>query len=560
MQCTVVNGKIKAVKENCLFGKGCINRMGFYVNPPADGFEAILKGNRYVDKSELIAYTNHVLGTENMLTCFSRPRRFGKSFAAKMLVAYYSKGADAKALFKNLRIARMNGVENACFEENLNRHDVIFIDITSFISMASDIRETVADLQADIIKELIKTYPCCISEGTTSLFRALMQVHEMTGNKFFIIIDEWDALFREAKDDKKLQQSYIQLLRSMFKSGQTSQVITGAYMTGILPVKKYGTQSALTDFREFTMLEPGPLAPFIGFTEDEVKALCRIHGMDFEKTRKWYDGYRFSDNEHVYCPNSIMELVSRKKFDSYWTKTETYESLRDYIDLDYLDLKDGIVEMLGGKHCRIDTGTFQNDMTSISSRDDIFTLLVHLGYLAYDFDEKAVFIPNEEGRIEFVRAVKEGRRTELAKAVKMSDKLLEATLQMDESAVAKMIEAVHLSEVTPKNYKDEQALRYVVIMAYLSCMDHYLRFEEIASGRGYCDILFLPRRTSSKPALLIELKKDKSTNKAIQQIKEKQYTEIMRQFDYDGKLLLIGINYSTKTGRHTCRIEEFHGK
>lgn len=332
--------------------------MGFYVNPPADGFEAVLKSNRYVDKSELIAYTNGVLGTDSMLTCFSRPRRFGKSFAAKMLVAYYSKGADSRLLFEKLKIVKMENEETVHYETHRNRHDVLFIDVTSFISMASDIKETVADLQSDIIRELMKTYPGLISEGTKSLFRALMQVHEGTGNKFFVIIDEWDALFREAKDNEQLQQSYIQLLRSMFKSGQTSQVIIGAYMTGILPIKKYGTQSALTDFKEFTMLEPGPLAPFIGFTEEEVKFLCETYSLDFEKTRKWYDGYCFNKDEHVYCPNSIMELVSRKKFDSYWTKTETYESLRDYIDLDCFGLRDSIVDMLGGKRCRIDTGTF----------------------------------------------------------------------------------------------------------------------------------------------------------------------------------------------------------
>lgn len=479
--------------------------MGFYVNPPADAFEAVLKSNRYVDKSELIAYTNSVLGTESMLTCSSRPRRFGKSFAAKMLAAYYSKGADASSLFDNLKIAKPDNEKNTHFQENLNRYDVLFLDITSFISMSAHIRDTVADLQSDVIRELEKTYPNCICSGTTTLFKALMQINEKTGNKFFVIIDEWDALFREAKDDSSLHQSYIRLLRSMFKSGQTSQVIVGAYMTGILPIKKYGTQSALTDFKEFTMLAPGPLAPFIGFTETEVRMLCQSYGLDFKETQTWYDGYRFNKDDHIYCPNSIMELVSRKRFDSYWTKTETYESLRDYIDLDYLGLKGSIIDMLGGNHCRIDTGTFQNDLTSISSRDDIFTLFVHLGYLAYDIDQEEVFIPNEEVRKEFIRAVKEGRRTELANAVKMSDKLLEATLQKDEATVAEIIGSVHLRETSPKNYNDEQALRSVVIMAYLSCVDHYLRFEEIAGGRGYCDILFLPRNTSSKPALLIEL-------------------------------------------------------
>lgn len=380
--------------------------MGFYVNPPADAFKAILKSKIYVDKSGLIAYTNQTLETSRMLTCFSRPRRFGKSFAAKMLAAYYSKGSDSRKLFENLEIA---GMKDSQFEEHLNKHDVLFFDMTSFISMADTINDTIRDLQTDIIHELRETFPNCINEDIKSLFKALMQVHAKTGRKFFIIIDEWDALFREAQENKKLQKEYIQLLRSMFKSSQTSQVIVGAYITGILPIKKYGTQSALTDFKEYTMLEPGELTGFIGFTDTEVRNLCIEYNLEYEAARKWYDGY-FPDKEgHIYCPNSIIEAVSNQRFDDYWTKTETYEALKTYIDMNYDGLKDAIIDLLGQKRCCIDTGTFQNDMTSLYSKDDIFTLLVHLGYLAYDRETKEVFIPNEEVRNEFVRAVREGQ-------------------------------------------------------------------------------------------------------------------------------------------------------
>ncbi len=527
--------------------------MGFYVNPPADAFKAILKNKTYVDKSGLIAYTNQVLESDRMLTCSSRPRRFGKSFAAKMLAAYYSKGADSKILFKNLMIAQM---KDAQYEENLNRHNILFFDITSFISMADTIRDTVRDLQADVIHELVETFPGCISADTKSLFRALMQVHAKTGQKFFIIIDEWDALFREAKENEELQQEYIQMLRSMFKSSQTSQVISGAYMTGILPIKKYGTQSALTDFKEFTMLEPGRLTGFIGFTDEEVHNLCMEYDLGFESARKWYDGYFPNKKGHIYCPNSIIEAVSNHRFSNYWTQTETYESLKTYIDMNYDGLRDAIVALLGRKRCKIDTGTFQNDMTSLSSRDDIFTLLVHLGYLAYDMETEEVFIPNEEVRREFLRAIREGCRPELAKAVRMSDKLLEATLRLDEDTVARMLEATHESEATPDNYNNEQALRHVVITAYLCAMDHYLRFKELASGKGYSDILFLPRNTSSKPALLIELKWNKSAGQALSQIIDKNYTHVTQKLGYTGELLLVGINYNTSTKKHTCKIKK----
>lgn len=528
--------------------------MGIYLNPSADGLAEILEGGPYVDKTELIAYTNSVLGTSKKLTCFSRPRRFGKSFAAKMLAAYYSKGADSGKLFADLKIAH---TKDAGFEKNLNLYDVIFLDIAWFISNSGDIKSTVDDIQSEVLEELREAFPNCVRENIKSLPKALLQISAKTRRKFFIVIDEWDALFREAKEDAELQKSYIRLLRGLFKGAQVSQYIIGAYMTGILPIKKYGTQSALTDFREFTMLEPGILAEFVGFTEEEVLNLCAEYGIDFHETKKWYDGYRFAQTGHVYSPNSIIEAILNKRFSNYWTQTETYESLKVYIDLNFDGLKDTIVDMLGGRKCKIDTGTFQNDMTSLNNKDDVLTLLVHLGYLAYDIDSREVFIPNEEVREEFLRAIKNGARKELVEVIRQSERLLEATLRMDGDAVAEILEAAHEANTAPKFYNDEQALRSVVVMAYLSCVDHYLKFEELASGKGYSDILFLPGRASEKPALLIELKWNKSAEGAVTQIKDKNYTHVIKQFGYEGELLLVGVNYSVKTKKHTCKIEKY---
>ena len=393
--------------------------MGIYLNPPADAFEAILREKIYVDKSGLIAYTNSVLNSSRMLTCFSRPRRFGKSYAAKMLAAYYSKGADSDSLFQGLEIS---GTDT--YADHLNKYNVLFLDIAWFISISSNIEKTVTEMQENIIEELREAFPDTIGRSVRSLPVALLQISARTGQKFFIIIDEWDALFREASADESLQKSYIQLLRALFKGVQISQFLAGAYMTGILPIKKYGTQSALTDFREFSMLEPGLLAEYVGFTEKEVRDLCQTNYMDFAEANKWYNGYRFDKTGHVYSPNSIIEAMINKKFSNYWTQTETYESLKLYIDMDFDGLKTAIIDMLGGQKCRIDTGTFQNDMTSLQGKDDVLTLLVHLGYLAYDDDSKEVYIPNEEVRQEFVRAVKNGSRRELVKAVQLSDQLL----------------------------------------------------------------------------------------------------------------------------------------
>ena len=524
--------------------------MGYYVNPSAESFAAIVRSGIYVDKSGLIAYMNKVVQTDRMLVCSSRPRRFGKSFAAKMFAAYYSRGADARAIFQNLKIAK----ETSC--ENLNQYDVIFLDITLFLSIADTPETVVKEIQKDVIEELKKEFPGTIQRETESLLKALMQVHTATGRKFFIIIDEWDALFREAKQNTEIQKEYIQLLRSLFKNNITPQIIAGAYMTGILPIKKYGTQSALTDFREYTMLEPGPLAPFVGFTEEEVKRLCEIHPLDFEQAKRWYDGYVFEQSGHIYSPNSIIEAIQNQNFANYWTQTETYESLMTYMDLNFDGLKDSVIDMIGGMRCKVDVGSFQNDMTSLKSKDDVLTLFVHLGYLAYDRKTKEVFIPNEEIREEFIRSVKNGNRRELVKAVELSDKLLNATIRKDETTVAELIEEAHTANTSPKFYNNEQALRSVIIMAYLSSVDDYCRFEELASGKGYIDLLFLPTKQSAKPALVIELKWNKSGEKAIRQEEEQQYWKFAETFRYKGPILLVGINYNTKTKKHTCRIKE----
>jgi hypothetical protein len=372
--------------------------MGDFLNIGNEGFKSIRKG-MYVDKTGLITFINGTLGKMNKLTCVSRPRRFGKSFAAKMLCAYYDKSCDSRGLFEDLEIAG-----DASYEEHLNKYDVIYLDMTWFISFTRDIKQIVVEIQERLVDELYGAYP--EAKKKTTLSEALSSVCEVTGNKFIFIIDEWDALFREVKDDTELQKEYIQLLRGLFKSPLTDKTIEAAYITGILPIKKYGTQSAMTDFKEYTMLEPRQVSKYVGFTEQEVKLLCQEHGMDFDDVKAWYDGYSFSQIKSVYNPNSVIEAVTNEKIANYWTQTETYESLKTYLDMDFDGLREAVVQMLSGTRYRIDVGTFQNDMTNIKSKDDVLTLLVHLGYLAYDSDRQMIYIPNEEVRQEFIRAVK----------------------------------------------------------------------------------------------------------------------------------------------------------
>jgi hypothetical protein len=292
-------------------------------------------------------------------------------------------------------------------------------------------------------------------------------------------------------------------------------MIQGAYMTGILPIKKYGTQSAMTDFLEYTMLAPMQLAQYVGFTELEVKTLCEKYNMDFEETKHWYDGYSFRRIKSIYNPNSVIKAITSGEFGNYWTRTETYESLKIYIEMNEDGLKEAIVQMIGGAHYPVKTISFQNDMTSIQSKDDVLTLLVHLGYLAYDADEKKVAIPNEEIRQEFITAVETGKHKEVARLIQNSDQLLKATLRMDGETVANAIEEAHSAGTAPLFYNDEQALRSVIRFAYISCVDEFLRVEELPTGIGYADVVYLPKKSSTMPIMVVELKWNKSAEGAI---------------------------------------------
>ncbi len=528
--------------------------MGIYLNPGNKGFKKALNG-RYVDKTGLIGYINEVLTTSDQLTCVSRPRRFGKTTAAKMLCAYYDKSCDSRAMFEGLEISK-----HESFEQHLNKYDVIYLDITYFISRANDeqgkgIGYIVSDIQNCVIQELREEYPDCIAENITFLPDALAAVNKKTGDRFFFIIDEWDALYREAKNDAKLQDKYIQLLRGLFKSGNvTDDILVGAYMTGILPIKKYGTESALTDFREFSMVEPDFFTQYVGFTEDEVVTLCEKYRMDFDRMKMWYDGYSFPECTSVYSPNSVMEAVARKRYGNYWVKTESFKSLQEYIDLDKDGLRAAIISMLGGQRVEVDTLGFQNDMVSMSSRDDVLTLLVHLGYLAYDSETKEVYIPNLEVADSFKLAVRGPKWKEVGNALRNSTKLLSETISGNCEYVAEALEAVHQDTTSILKYNDENSLACVLLIAYYTARNDYNIIRELPSGKGFADFAFIPRRHSNKPALLVELKYDKTAETAMQQIKDKNYVGSLN--DYTDNLLLVGINYDAEK-KHTCIIEKY---
>lgn len=371
--------------------------MGMFVNPDNSAFQVALNSEIYVDKTGMLEYTNKVINTLQGYICNSRPRRFGKSVTANMLAAYYSKGCDSREMFSTLKISESIG-----FEKNINKYDVIHIDIQWCIEPAGGSENVVSYITEKTICELREYYPNELSEKIKSLPEALSVINSMNGTKFIIIIDEWDIIIRDEANNKKVQEEYINFLRAMFKGVEPTKYIGLAYLTGILPIKKLKTQSALNNFKQYTMLNPGPLAEYIGFTEEEVKKLCDRYELDFYKVKKWYDGYQLG-KYHIYNPNAVVSLMMEGEFRSYWSETDSYRIIVPLINMDFDGLKSAIIEMLAGGSVETDVTSFQNDTVNFEDKDDILTYLIHLGYLAYDQKKEMAFVPNEEIREELFR-------------------------------------------------------------------------------------------------------------------------------------------------------------
>lgn len=524
--------------------------MGIYLDPGNSGFQSITN-SEYVDKTGLLSYINDVIDTVDNLVCVSRPRRFGKSFAAKMLCAYYDCFCNSHELFDDKEIAKTEG-----YLAHLNQYHVINLDITTFLSVAQRKGISLQEVPDMIVNalwtELEELYPEC-AKGK-DLRNGLVRCAEMTGKRFVFVIDEWDALFREAKNDAAAQKRYLNLLREWFKSNNfTSKFVAAAYMTGILPIKKDGSQSAISDFKEYTILDPGKFAEFTGFTEEETHSLCEKHCMNYVELKQWYDGYDFPNVRGIYNPYSVMCAMRNQKFGSYWQKTSAAESLMTYINMDFEGLQETIACLIAGEGVEVKTDRFENDFETFKSKDDVLTLLIHLGYLTWQEEEKTARIPNEEVRIEFEKILEgTGVNAKWIELIERSRKLLEDTIAGNSAEVAKAIEAVRITQYAPTFYNDEQALRYVIKFAYIAAIDQYLKIEELPSGKGIADLVYLPKRKSMLPAMIVELKWNNSSEGAIEQIKKKEYPQILK--DYGGEIVMVGINYDAKTKIHSCEI------
>ena len=532
--------------------------MANYLNPDHKAFERRLKSGRLVDKSAILHELNDCVNDEDRkFVCISRPRRFGKSVTAGMLCAYYGQG-DSAELFAPLQIA-----QDESYRTHLNQYHVIFINMNDEFDEADHrVEKLKENLTADIGAELQELYPDLNLTPDKTLRKKLLSIYAKTKDQFVVIIDEWDCVMREKAPDADIK-AYLDFLEGLFKG---KSYIALAYMTGILPIKKYGKHSAINMFKEYEVTNPGVFAPYLGFTEDEVSSLCVHNDISFEMMKQWYDGYTIGRAEHIFNPNSVVNALVDREFRSYWTRTETWEALAVYLELDQLGLKETVVELLAGKRVLADLSGFQNDMTTFQNRDDVLALLTHLGYLTAQVpsdrnpdDETqdnilSLTIPNREVRGEFRKVIGRSKTyASTAAAIALSRELLNALLEGDAAKVAAGVAKAHEEHASILRYNDENSLSCVLSLAFYSARDRYTLIRELPTGKGFADLVFIPKPGADAPALLIELKYDHSVESALTQIKSQHYPQALEA--YRGNLILAGISYDKDSKEHSCVIE-----
>lgn len=522
------------------------------VNPSNHDFQIVLNCD-YVDKSLLLDLLNSSINTTERFICVSSFRRSGKSFACSMINAYYSKDCNSKEQFSKLKIFKTDN-----FAKYLNQFNVIYLDIKSLVDRATDEHDVVEVIKLTITKELQGTFSTLFEKGKNyNVYDALKLVCACTSTKFVGIIDDFDYIFRKMPYDFALQDKYMELLRNLFKSTYTSDCFALAYMTGIFSVSRSANQSSLNNVMQYNMLSPSRYGPFLAFTNDEVKVICRDYGFDYDKVRRWYGGYQLGDIES-YNPDALMGLIlNNGQFGSFFSESKT-NGLSVALDKKFEDLKDKIIALLNGHKVRVDSTSFENNLESLNNTDAVLVYLVLLGYLGFDEVTSSVYVPNESIRRVLYREITSRKWPEYLKEYQRSQEFLDNVYLKNTDVVSNEIQSIHQEMANLWNYNNGSTLKNTILTAFAACIDKYQSPRlELPSGKGFADVVYIPKdefKVDEIPALIIELKLNKVSIQALEQIKERDYVSKIKAFV--NWAFLVGINYDEKTKEHSCEIED----
>ncbi|MDD5816492.1 MAG: AAA family ATPase [Bacteroidales bacterium] len=539
--------------------------MGIFVNPGNNRFRKTLNSKIYVDKSPMINELNELIGTDDGFVCMSRARRFGKTMMTNLMSAYYSKNCDSREIFENLKLSKQEG-----WDMYLNSINVIQIDLQGFYSIIKDKSRVIDKLQADVVNELRMQFPSVKIPADAVIADTIYNIHNELGETFVIIIDEYDVLIRDKSAPESLRNEYIDFLNALFKSNTTKEAISLAYLTGILPIYREIVQSKLNNFTEYTMLNPDQFAQYFGFTENEVQNLCLENNADYDICQMMYDGYIFQkpydmavqpNNDaqtviHIFNPNSVAKAVTKHRYDNYWVATSALEAITLYIDANIAGIQDDIKTLLKGeKDIEVNVLRYNNNVEHFATKDEIFTYLIHLGYLAFDPIKQTCHIPNGEIRSAWLNIMSDAKGFEpIQRMLENGRQLIVATENGDAEAVVQALDDSHADISSPLTYNRESSMQSAILMAYFYARKDYLVFSELASGCGYADVALVPT-VPQKPIIIIELKKDGAPATAIEQIKTRNYAHAFR-YHPGHEAVLVGVTYDAKTKHHKCLIEK----
>ncbi len=503
-------------------------------------FRQTVNSEIYVDKSMMIEKVSKYINTGNRYICITRPRRFGKSVNAAMLGSYYMKGQDNQDLFEGLQIAG-----SASAEKHQGKYNVIYIDFSRMPDVCGDYQSYISDIIRGLKEDLEEAYPKLKERNYTRLSAVL----QASGDSFIFILDEWDSCFYKSFMRREDKEAFLEFLKNLLKD---QPYVALAYMTGILPIAKYSSGSELNMFDEFNFMNDTVYDRYFGFTEEEVRLLCRRHdALKYEDIAYWYDGYYTCRGDRLFNPRSVHKALEREICLNYWTETGPMNEIADCIEHNVDEVREDIIKLVADIPVEAELHGYSASELQLDTRDEILSAMVIYGFLSYY--DGILRIPNHELMEKFQRVLSRDSMGEVKEIVDRSNEILNATLNCEEEKVAALLEYVHDKEIPFLNYNDENSLSCVITLCYLYARKDYNIEREAKAGKGYCDYLFVPKKTG-KPAIILELKVKDSCEHALEQIKKKGY---LQRVDKYKEVVLAGIAYD-ENKHHQCRIEKIN--
>ncbi|OUM67614.1 hypothetical protein PIROE2DRAFT_4902 [Piromyces sp. E2] len=572
-------------------------------------FKELYEDKYFVDKTNIIKKFNEILNTPIKNVCITKPRRFGKSSIASMIIAYYSKREkeEFKKIFDNLNISKnekdtntskrdkdknaskkdkdTNTLEKENFdskkrkskyEETMGKYHTIYIDFSKYHEGFEFIKDYLSRLEDRIIYELKEYIESDVIlneiEHLFELFNIksnklaifLDYLFSITREKFVFIIDEWDYIFSHNKYTIKERDDFLIYLQNLLKS---KAYVALTYMTGILPITKRSSGSAYNFFLEYSMLKDDLYYEYFGFTEEEVAALCKINGkLELKEMKDWYNGYNLK-NKNIFNTYSIINALRNDSTGYYWINTGTMEEIRENINFNIYGVRDDFLKLITHDKIKVELNGYgtenkqkqvENEETKQSSenmRNKMYSLMVAYGFLNYY--EGEIRIPNKELLEKYKMIMSDESDFDIyKKLMNESKKILEATLTSNIKEICQILQKVYEEKSIIKGDYNHITLEFIIKFAYFDAQNTYEIKQEETKGQEYVDFIFIPKhKNENKTAIILELKVGKSAKETINQIYEKEYHTELKELGY--KILIVGINCIKEKNKYDCIIEEF---